>query len=48
MDIMLTQDENTFTELLGESGTEKLHAMFVALRKALYPDMDLRFSELPV
>ena len=48
MDIMLTQDENTFTELLGESGTEKLHAVFVALRKALYPDMDLRFSELPV
>lgn len=48
MDIMLTQDENTFTQLLGESGTEKLHAMFVALRRALYPDMDLRFSELPV
>ena len=48
MDIMLTQDENTFTELLGESGTEKLHAVFVALRKALYPDLDIRFTELPV
>lgn len=48
MDIMLTQDENAFTQMLGESGTEKLHAMFVALRKVLYPDMDLRFSELPV
>lgn len=48
MDIMLTQDENAFTQLLGEEGTQKLHEMFVALRKALYPDMDLRFSELPV
>lgn len=48
LDIMLTQDENTFTELLGEEGTQKLHAAFVALRKALYPDLDIRFTELPV
>lgn len=48
IDIMLTQDENTFTQLLGEEGTEKLHALFVALRKVLYPDLDIRFTELPV
>ena len=48
LDIMLTQDENAFTELLGESGTQKLHAMFVALRKVLYPDEDIRFYELPI
>ena len=48
MDIMLTQDENAFTQMLGESGTEKLHALFVALHKILYPDEDIRFYDLPV
>ena len=48
IDIMLTQDDNHFTQMLGESGKQKLHEVFVALRKVLYPDMDLRFSELPV